>query len=79
MAQSGEVSIVDNSDGVVTGRESHTSQRKMQHHPTRSHLFKRVKLLTAAGEHAEALALYEDLMTRKHLPSHGNKQSRREA
>ena len=59
--------------------ESLTTQRKMHPHPTRSYLFKRIKLLTNAGEHAEAAALYEDLMTRKHLPSHGKNQSRREA
>jgi len=51
----------------------------MHPHPTRSNLFKRVKLLTNAGEHAEAAALYEDLMTRKDLPSHGKNQSRRDA
>ena len=37
----------------------------MHQHPSRTHLYKRVKLLTNLGEQAEAQALFDDLQARR--------------
>ena len=37
----------------------------MHQHPSRTHLYKSVKLLTNLGEHAEAQALFDDLQARR--------------